>query len=81
MASLSSTATGHDIHEHVIRIVEKIEVSPVKLCDLTADGASSMYVTALFTKRTCVLMFLAFAEVMKNVVQCVNYIRARGLND
>ena len=23
---------------------------------------------------------LALAEVMKNVVQCVNYIRARGLN-
>ena len=42
MASLSSTATGQDICEHVIRVVENFKQNPAKLSGLTTDGASSM---------------------------------------
>ena len=42
MASLSSTTTGQDICEHVIRVVEKFKLNPAKLCGLTTDGAPSM---------------------------------------
>ena len=35
MTSLSFTATRHDICEHVIRVVEKFELCPDKLCGLT----------------------------------------------
>ena len=34
--------TGQDIREHVIRVVEKFELNPAKLCVLTTDGAPSM---------------------------------------
>ena len=42
MASLSSTTTGQNICEHVIRVVGKFELNPAKLCGLTTDGAPSM---------------------------------------
>ena len=42
MASLSSTTTGHDIYEHEIREVGKLEMNPAKLCGLTTDGAPSL---------------------------------------
>ena len=42
MASLSSTTTGHDMCKHIIRVVEKFELNPAKLCGLTTDGAPSM---------------------------------------
>ena len=34
MVCLSSTTTGQYICEHVIRVVEKFELNPAKLCDL-----------------------------------------------
>ena len=42
MASLFSTTTGQDICEHAIRVMEKIERNPAKLCGLTTDGTPSM---------------------------------------
>ena len=42
VASLSSTTTGQDICEHVIRVVERFKLNPAKLCGLTTDGAPSM---------------------------------------
>ena len=35
IASLSSTATGQDICEHVSRVMAKFELNPAKLCSLT----------------------------------------------
>ena len=52
MASFASTTTGHDICEHVIRVVKKLELYPAKLCDHTAVGAPSMTgMTNGFTKQ------------------------------
>ena len=52
MASLSSTTTGQDFCEHVIRVVEKFELNPAKLCGLTADRDLSMTCrTNGFTKK------------------------------
>ena len=100
-ASLSSTTTGEDTCEQVLKVMEKFELNPAKLCGVTTDGAPSMtgeinglttkFLTAvgiwnvvvshgfihqenLFTK------VLDFADVMKIVVQCLNYIWARELN-
>ena len=42
MAILHSTITGQDICKNVIRVVEKIELNPAKLCGLTTDGAPFM---------------------------------------
>ena len=42
MASHSSTTTGHDICEHMIRDVEKFVLDPAKICGPTTDGAPSM---------------------------------------
>ena len=42
MARLSSTTTRHDICEYMIRVVEKLELSPAKLCGLSTDGALFM---------------------------------------
>ena len=101
MASLSSTTTGPDICEHVIRVVEKFELNPAKLCGLATDGATSMIGRINgFTKafmdtvgsrdvvvNHCIIQqenlctnVLAFSEVIKSVVQHLDYIRARGLN-
>ena len=100
MASFSSTTTGQDICECVIRVVETLELNPVK-CGITTVGADSITVrTKRFTKTFldaigaqdvvvshCIIQkenlctkVLVFAEVTKNVVQCVNYIRAQGLD-
>ena len=101
MASLSSTTTGQDICEQVLKVVEKFELNPARLCGVTTDGAPSMTGRIYgFTKKIlnavgaqdvvvshCIIhqenmctKVLDFEEVMTNVVQCVNYIRARGLN-
>ena len=101
MARLSFTATGQDICEHVIRVVEKFELNPTKSCSRTTDGATSMTGSINgFTKKfldavgeqdvdvcRCIIHqenlcanVLACTEVMKNVVQCVDYIRARRFN-
>ena len=48
-ASLSTTTTGQDICEQVIRVVEKFELNPAILCGLTTHGAPSI------TGRTNVL--------------------------
>ena len=101
MASLSSTTTGEDICEHVIRVVEKFELNQTKLCHPTTDGAPSMTGRTIgLTKKFldavgaqdvvvshCIIhqenlctRALAFAEAMKNVILCVNYIRAQGIN-
>ena len=42
MASLSSTTTGHDNCEHVIRAEKKFELNPANLHGLITDGASSL---------------------------------------
>ena len=42
MASLSITTKGQDICEHMIRVVEKYELNPADVCDVTTDGAPSM---------------------------------------
>ena len=43
MASLSSTTTGQDICEQVLKVVEKFELNPAKkLCGVTTDGNPSM---------------------------------------
>ena len=42
MASLSSTTTGQDICEQVLKVVETVELNPAKLCDVTTDDAPSM---------------------------------------
>ena len=44
MASLSSTTTGQDIYEQVLKVVEKFELNPAKLCGVTKDSAPSMIV-------------------------------------
>ena len=95
MAILSSTATGQDICEQALKIVEMFELNTVKLCGVTTDGAPSMTGrTNGFTKKFlnavgaqdvvlchCIIhqenlctKIVDFAEVMRNVVQCVNYI-------
>ena len=101
MASLSSTTTGMDICEQVIKVEEKSERNPAKLCGVTTDGAPSMtgringftskFLAAVEAQNVvvshCIIYrenlytkVLDFTEVMRNVVQCLNYIRARGLN-
>lgn len=98
MASLS--ITGQDVCEQVLKVVEKFELNPAKLCGVTTDGAPSMtdrttgltkeFLNAVGAQDVvvshCIIhqenlctKVLDFAEVMRNVVQCVNYIRARGL--
>ena len=42
MASLSSTATGQDICEQVLKVEEKFELNTAKLCGVTTDGALFM---------------------------------------
>ena len=85
----------------MIRVVERFELNPAKLYDLTTDrvpfvtgrtngfkkkimnevGAQDAVVShSIVHQVNLCTKVLAFAEVMKNVVQCVNYIRARGLN-
>ena len=101
MASFSSTTTGQDICEHVIRAVETFNLNPAKLSGLTTDCAPSMtgrtdgftkkFLDAVGAQDVVVSHYivhqenlctnvLALAEDMKNVVQCANYTRARGLN-
>ena len=80
MASLSSTTTGQDICEQVLKVVEKIELNPAKLCGVTTDGAPSMtgringfntkFLTAIVAQNI-VVSHCIFAEVMRNVVQCL----------
>ena len=41
-AILSSTATGQNICEQALKIVEKFELNTAKLCGVTTDGAPSM---------------------------------------
>ena len=100
VTSLSSTTTGQDICEHVIRVVEKFELNPAKLCGLSTDGDPSMtgrtngltkhildavgaqnvaVIQCIIHQENLCTKVLANTEVMKNVVQCVNYTRARGL--
>ena len=101
MASLSSTTTGQDICEQVLKVVQKFKLNTAKLCGVTTDSAPSMTGrTNGFTKKFlnavgaqdvvvshCIIhqenlctKIVDFAEVMRNVVHCVNYIRARRLN-
>jgi len=101
MTGMSSTTTGQDISEQVLKLMEKFQLDPSKLCGLTTDGAPSMTGrTNGFAKKFldtigsqgvvvnhCIVhqenlctKVLGFTDVMKDVVQCVNYIRAGGLN-
>ena len=101
MASMSSTTTGQDVSDEVLKLMDKFNLDPAKLCGLTTDGAPSMTgKNNGFTKKFldtigsqdvvvshCIIhqenlctKVLGFADVMKDVVQCVNYIRSRGLN-
>ena len=101
MVSLSSPTKGQDICKQVRKIVEKFVLNPAKLCDVTADSASSTiagingfttkFLTAVGAQNVVVSHWIIqqdnlctkvmdFVEVMRNVVQCLNYIRARGLN-
>ena len=97
MASLSSTTTGQDIHKHVIRVVERIElnyvVSQQMVLPMTvrtngftkksmdAVGAQNVVVChCIFHQENLCTKVLAFAEIIKNAIQCVNYIRTGGLN-
>ena len=101
MASFSSTTTGQDIYEEVLKVVEKFWLNPSKLCGVITDGAPSMtsrinvfttkFLTAVGAQNVvvshCIIhqenlctKVLNFTEVMRNVVQCLNYIQARGLN-
>ena len=101
MACLSSTTTGQDICEQVLKVVKKFERDPPKLRGVTTDGAPFMtgringfttkFLTAVGAQNVvvshCIIhqknlcaKVLDFAEVMRNVVQCLNYIRAQGLN-
>ena len=54
-------------------------IHPKKLLD--AVGAQDVVVShrIIHREKLCIKV-LAFAEAMKHVVQCANYIRARGLN-
>ena len=100
MASFSSTTTGQNICEQVLKLVERFELNPAKLCGITTDGAPSMksrmngfttkFLTAVGAQNVlvnyCIIhqenlctKVLDFAAVMRNIVQCLNYIRARGL--
>ena len=42
MASLSFTTTGQDICEQTLKVVEKFELNPAKLCGVTTGGTLSM---------------------------------------
>ncbi|CAM1324002.1 Uncharacterised protein r2_g3265 [Pycnogonum litorale] len=98
---MSSTTTGQDISEQVLKLMEKFQLDPFKLCGLTTDGAPSMtgrikgFANKFFNTigsqgvvvNHCIIhqenlctKVLGFTDVMKDVVQCVNYIRVRGLN-
>ena len=100
-ACLSSTTTGQDICESVLKVVEKFKPNPTKLCGVTTHSAPTMsvringFTTKFLTEvgaqnvvvSHCIIYqenlctkVLDFAEVMRNVVQCLNYIRAQGLN-
>ena len=99
MESLSSTTTGKDICEQVLKVVEKFELNLAKLCGVIEHGAPSMtdrtngfsknFLNAVGAQKVvshCIIhqenlytKVLHSAEVVGNVVQCVNYIRARGL--
>ncbi|XP_029652575.1 general transcription factor II-I repeat domain-containing protein 2A-like [Octopus sinensis] len=101
MASMSSTTIGQAISDQILKLMEKSQLDPSKLCGLTIDGEPSMTGgTNGFTKKFldtigsqeivvnhCIIQqerlctkVLDFTGVMTSVVQCVNYIRARGLN-
>ena len=101
MAGISSTNTGQDICEQVLKVVKKFELNPAKLCGVTTDGAPFMtgktngfitnFLNAIGAQNVvvshCIIhqenlctKVLDFADIMGNVVKCVNYIRARGLN-
>ena len=101
MASLSSTTTGKDICEQVLKVVGNFELNPAKLCNVTIHGAPFMtgrtngfcknFLNAVGAQSVvvshCIIhqekfctKVLDFAEVVGNVFQCINYIRARGLN-
>ena len=48
---------------------------------LTAAGAQNIVVShCIIHQENLCTKVLDFAEVIKNVVQCLNYIRAQGLN-
>ncbi|XP_067929495.1 general transcription factor II-I repeat domain-containing protein 2A-like [Watersipora subatra] len=97
---MSSTTTGQDICDQVVKLMDKFELDPSRLAGLTTDGAPSMAGKINgFTKKFldaiglpevvvnhCIIhqknlctKILGFTDVMKSVVKCVNYIRARGL--
>ena len=101
MASLSSTTTGKDICEQVLKVVKNFELNLAKLCSVIAHGALSMtdrkngfsknYLNAAGVQNVVVSYCIIhqenlctkvqhFAKVVGNVFQCVNYIRARGIN-
>ena len=42
MASFSFTTTGQDICEQVLKVWEKFELNPAKLCGVTTDRVPSM---------------------------------------
>ena len=42
MTSFSSTTTWQDICEQVLKAVEKFELNPAKLCDVSTDSVPSM---------------------------------------
>ena len=42
LPGLSSTTTGKDICEQVLKVVEKFELNPAKLSGVTTDGAPPM---------------------------------------
>ena len=71
----------------MLKVVEKFELNPTKLCGVTTDSAPSMTGRCSwsskcsrkplhYSPRELVHQSSGFAEVMRNVVQCLNYIRA-----
>lgn len=97
MTSMSSTTTGQNISEKVIKLMWNFQLN----CGLASDGNPSITgKTNGFTKRFpdvlccpevltnhCIIhvenlcsKVLGFAEFIKYLVKCVNYIRSRGLN-
>uniref|UniRef100_A0A0L8G6W5 SPIN-DOC-like zinc-finger domain-containing protein n=1 Tax=Octopus bimaculoides TaxID=37653 RepID=A0A0L8G6W5_OCTBM len=52
MTSMSSTTTGQDISEQILKLMEEFQFDPSELCDLTTDGASSLTIDWLSRAAT-----------------------------
>ncbi|XP_037779395.1 general transcription factor II-I repeat domain-containing protein 2B-like [Penaeus monodon] len=89
LQSLKGTKTGEDIFGKVYQTMEEFDLNWSKLASITTDGAPSMVgmsrgLIGLMNRETeeracTVCKVLTWDSVMKVVVSCINFIRAKGV--